>query len=61
MKKIRSRYRIWDCGHLVPCWTRRPPTVAGAKPLTCTTLRERELGICWYLPWSTIDTKKAAS
>ena len=48
--RIRSKYRIWDKGHLVPAWTRKPKSVEGVIELKPQTIQEHKLGIKWYLP-----------
>jgi hypothetical protein len=49
MSRVRSKYKIWDKGELVPAWTRKPKNPE-AKRLEVRTLEEAKLGICWYLP-----------
>ena len=55
MSKICSKYRIWDKGHLVPAWTRRPKNVEGVMELKPQTIQEHKLGIKYYLPYSEED------
>lgn len=53
MKKIRSKYQIWNDGKLVPAFCRKPK-----DPEICSkiieiqnpTINEKELGIKYYLP-----------
>ncbi len=49
MKKIRSKYQIWDGGKLVPAFTRKPPN-PNAILLGVRNAQERELGIKYYIP-----------
>jgi len=49
MKKIRSKYQIWDGGKLVPAFTRKPKNPL-AIPLGATDATERKLGIKYYIP-----------
>jgi hypothetical protein len=57
MAKIRSKYRIWDAGRLVPAWTRKPK-IDGVVKLTVRDLTEQRLGIRWYLPAATPEEQE---
>jgi hypothetical protein len=52
-RKIRTKYQIWDCDHLVPAYVRKPKNKLAVK-LKATTLEERDLGIKWYIPYRTL-------
>lgn len=53
MKKIKSKYQIWDCNRLVPAFTRKPKDPRAIE-LTVTNAEERKLGIKYYIPASAL-------
>jgi hypothetical protein len=52
----RSKYRIWDCGVLVPAYCRKPKN-PHAKKLGARTVDEMKLGIRWYIPAATSEVR----
>lgn len=47
--KLDAKYKIWDCGALVPAYKRKPKTPYAVR-LTCTNAAERAHGLRWYVP-----------
>lgn len=46
---MKTKYKIWDKGQLVPAYTRLPKDPRAEK-LSSTTAQERKLGIKYYIP-----------
>jgi len=52
-RKIRTKYQIWDCDHLVPAYVRKPKNTLAVQ-LKFRTRQEVDLGIKWYIPYRTL-------
>ena len=53
--RIRSKYKIWDKGSLVPAYNRKINDKR-LRPLGVTTAQERQYGLKYYIPADGLTT-----